>query len=265
MSSAFVLKLAIAPCFVAVVTLIGRRSGPAVAGLLASLPVVAGPILGLLVATQGRAFATTSSFAAALGVVPTMVFALVFASRPRHVPAAACLGIAYAAYFVVAFVVVFVPVTLATAIIVPALAWPLVMRVFPIPDGPPETLPALARDLPVRMVATTLLVAAITSLAQRLGPTAAGILTPFPIITAVLAVFTRTQAGPRTSAILLRSLVRGVPSFVAFFLVTGAVLERAAAPVAFVLGTAACLGCQVALVRFGIGLSGAKLSVASRR
>jgi hypothetical protein len=38
-------KLVVAPAFVVAVTLLGRRLGPSVAGMLAALPVVGGPIL----------------------------------------------------------------------------------------------------------------------------------------------------------------------------------------------------------------------------
>ncbi|AKF02973.1 hypothetical protein [Sandaracinus amylolyticus] len=78
-------KLTIAPAFVAAVSLLGRRFGPALAGFLAALPVVGGPILALLIAEQGVAFGARAAYGCAIGAAPTMVFALAYASFATRV------------------------------------------------------------------------------------------------------------------------------------------------------------------------------------
>src|SRR5215470_9480231 len=63
------LKLTLVPSFLLVVSMSGKWWGPAIAGWLAALPVVAGPILYLLVLQHGSAFgahAATLSLAAIL-------------------------------------------------------------------------------------------------------------------------------------------------------------------------------------------------------
>lgn len=240
-------KLALAPLFVAVVTLVARRLGPAAASYLAGLPLVGGPILVLLVAAHGNAFGTTSALGTAIGTGATMVFALVYARLAPRMKPALCLLCAYAAYFAAAGLSIFIPVTWPFAVLVPAASWLLVLRAFPTPHAPIKPLPAPAWDIPVRIAATFLLVATVTSLARLVGPELAGLVTPIPIITAVLAVFSHSQGGPAISAVLLRALVRGLVTFVSFFWLVAALLPLAPAAYVFASALLACLIMHAAL------------------
>lgn len=246
-------KLAIAPMFVAIITLIGRRAGPAVAGFLAALPVVAAPILGLIVAAHGNAFGATSALGSAIGTAPTMLFAFAFARFAERLPPFSCLLAAYGVYFVATLAALAVPVSWAFAIAVPAIAWLLILRAFPHYEVELKRAPALPWDLPMRITATFILVATVTSCARALGPKVAGLVTPFPIITATLALFSYRQGGAETAAILLRSLVRGLASFMVFFWVVGFLLPRTHAVLAFSGSILTCLLFHAALNQFGIG------------
>ncbi|UJR84629.1 Hypothetical protein I5071_67080 [Sandaracinus amylolyticus] len=235
-------KLTIAPAFVAAVSLIGRRFGPAVAGFLAALPVVGGPILALLIAEQGLEFGARAAFACAIGAAPTMIFALAYSLVAPRVRWGRAITLGYATYFVAAAVLLAVPPSLTTATIVPLATWWLVLRVFPRASA--EAFPrAPSRwDLPVRIVATMTLVLLITTLASVIGPERSGLFTPFPIATAVLAVFAHRDAGGASASVLLRALVRGLVSFVAFFVVVGATLDAVGAIASFVTGGLVALG-----------------------
>lgn len=234
-------KLALAPVFVAVVTLVARRLGPAAAGFLAGLPVVGAPILGLLVAAHGNAFGTISALGTAIGTGATMVFALVYALLAPRMNPAWCLIASYAAYFAAAGLSVLIPVTWPFAVLVPVASWLLVLQVFPKPAGALRPLPAPAWDIPVRVTATFILVATVTSLAHVAGPELAGLVTPIPIITAVLAVFSHSQGGPDVSAVLLRALVRGLVTFVSFFWLVALLLPLAHAAYVFASALLVCL------------------------
>jgi hypothetical protein len=248
-----VAKLAIAPAFVAVVTLIGRRFGASVAGFLAALPVVAGPILGLLVAAHGPIFGATAALGCAIGTAPTMLFALSFARLAPRLPPLACLCASYAAYFASAALAYFIPVSWPFAIAVPLVSWLVMLPAFPVHDVRLARTPAGRWDLPMRITATFLMVATITGLARVLGPRIAGLLTPIPIITATLAVFSHQQGGAVTAAILLRALVRGIASFVAFFWVAAALLPSFGLFGAFACALAVCLLMHVLIQRFDVG------------
>ncbi|MER5638009.1 hypothetical protein ABT095_13750 [Kitasatospora sp. NPDC002227] len=68
-------------------SLAGRRWGPALAGTLVALPIVAGPILFISPLEHGRAFVARAASASLLGLVSLALFAVVFA-RLRHSSAA---------------------------------------------------------------------------------------------------------------------------------------------------------------------------------
>lgn len=246
-------KLLVAPLFVIAVTLAGRKLGPRAAGLLAALPVVGGPILGLIVIEQGVTFGIRAAYGGAIGAASTMLFAVVYAHVATRVSALTSIALAYAAFFLATALAIFVPVTLASAIVVPALAWWLSMRAFPSVSVDFPTVKPSKWDLPARAVATMTLVVLVTELAQTLGPELAGLVTPTPISTAVLAVFARREAGPEAAVVLLRALVRGLASFVSFFVVTGMALVHMPPALAFACGLAFALALQAIVVRFRIG------------
>lgn len=245
-------KLVVAPSFVVGVTLVGRRLGPSAAGMLAALPVVGGPILGLIVVEQGSTFGAHAALAGAVGAATTMVFTLVYTNLARRLPAWACLVAAYAVFAALTVALQFVPVGLVAAIAIPLVTWTAVLAAFPVPDVELPRVAAPRWDLPVRALATLVLVLVITGVARALGPTLAGLITPAPIATAVLAVFTHRQAGSDAVAILLRSLTRGLGSFTSFFVACGLLLPRTGAPLAFAFAAAVALVVQAVVLRFGI-------------
>jgi hypothetical protein len=66
------------------VSLAGRRWGPQVAGWLAGLPVVAGPILFFLAVERGAGFAATASTLSLSAVLASVSFSLAFAHAGRR-------------------------------------------------------------------------------------------------------------------------------------------------------------------------------------
>lgn len=247
-------KLIVAPAFVIAVTLLGRRLGPAAAGMLAALPVVGGPILGLIVAEQGVVFGAEAALSGAVGGGTTMLFTLVYTRLAAHQSPLVCLAASYAFWGAATFVLKYLPINVGVALMLPLALWWMVLRVFPVPEGPLPRVTPWAWDLPARAGATMALVLLITGLASALGPQLAGLVTPAPIITAVLAVFTHRQAGPDAVAVLLRSLVRGLASFTSFFVANGLLLPVVDPVVAFASALGIALGVQAVVLKLGVGL-----------
>lgn len=235
-----VLKLTLAPGLVATATLVARRLGPRVGGLLAGTPIVAGPILLVVLLEQGHAFGDEAARGALLGMLPTLAFCLAYAAASARHGAAPTLGAAVAAYagtFAALALLGDVPLgvaigvalacTLATAALVRSLA-----------DAPPRT-GARGDLLLARVAITAVLLLVVTRVAGGVSPHVAGLLVPFPIITAVLSTFTHVRAGTEAVVALLGGLTRSLVSFWAFFVVLAVLLPHVPTGVAFLLAAAA--------------------------
>ncbi|MGN4077180.1 hypothetical protein ACS0ZK_34345, partial [Burkholderia gladioli] len=68
------LKLTLVPLFLLVVSMSGTWWGPSIAGWLAGLPVVAGPILFLLVLEHGPAFGAQAALLSLAAILASEAF-----------------------------------------------------------------------------------------------------------------------------------------------------------------------------------------------
>ncbi len=251
--SLLAVKVLLAPSFVVGASLVARRFGPRVGGLIAGLPVVAGPILLAYALAHGSAFAAGAAAGTLLGLVSLIAFVVVYARlAPRLFWGASMLAgwIAFAAA-TVAFSALSVPVgaalgLAAVALLVGLASLPRAGRNLPAHATPP------AWDLPVRAACALALVLTLTAVAGWLGPQLSGLLAPFPIIATVLATFTHAQRGTDELLRLLRGLVSGFGAFALFCFTLAVSLPRLGTAAAFALATALALLTQalvLALVR----------------
>ena len=74
------------------------------------------------------------------------------------------------------------------------------------------------------MIFATTLVFLITGVAQSVGPQLTGLISPFPVYAATLAAFTHRLQGREQAVLLLRGVVAGSFTFIAFFLVVSLTL-----------------------------------------
>src|SRR3954462_13958869 len=77
-------KLLLAPGFIVATTLVSRRFGVAVAGVVGGLPAIAGPILLVLALDHGPTFTRRAATGTLLGMVALIVFVLAYAAVCRR-------------------------------------------------------------------------------------------------------------------------------------------------------------------------------------
>jgi hypothetical protein len=242
------LKLFLAPLLVVVSALAGRRWGPAVAGVLVGLPIVAGPILFITYQQHGADFVTGAADSSLLGLVSLAVFAVVFSHVARRagwfVTTVATWTAVLGADFALSFVRVPVLVSFACTLAATAVAILSMPKTEPEHPGGSTQSPPPRWDLPGRAVATGILVLTITTASTALGPNWTGLLAPFPIATSVLAGFVHAQHGPVVTTRALAGVLMGLVGFAAFCL-TLAVLARPLGTAAFVLGVTVTVAVQL--------------------
>jgi hypothetical protein len=235
-------KLLLAPSFVVGASLIARRFGPRVGGLIAGLPVVAGPILLAYALAHGRAFAAGAAAGTLLGLVSLIAFVVVYGRLAGRVFWGASMLAGWLAFAVAtaAFSTLSLPSGAALALAAVALLVGLAWLPRPSPERPTPTTPP-AWDLPLRAACALALVLTLTAVSGWLGPQLSGLLAPFPIIATVLATFTHAQRGPDELLRLLRGLVSGFGAFALFCFTLATALHRLDIAAAFALATALAL------------------------
>ena len=205
------LKLLLAPAFVVATSVVVRRRGSFVGGLVGGLPVVAGPILIVLAVVHGRRFGHDAANAALLGMLSLTAFAVVYARLAARSPWPVALvagWLAFGAFTAALAVATDRPPPLAGLLVAFAgFGAGLVLLPATKAAGGEEVHPPW--DLPMRALAAAVMVVAITGLSSSLGSELSGLIAPFPVITSVLAAFTHAQRGPAETARLLRGMLGG--------------------------------------------------------
>ncbi|HUQ61577.1 hypothetical protein [Lentzea sp.] len=242
------LKLFLAPALIVVSALAGRRWGPAVAGVLVGLPIVAGPILFITYRQHGADFAARAAGSSLLGLVSLAVFAVVFAHVGRQAGWVVTTATTWIAVLGVDFALSFAHVPALGAFACSLAATTLAMLSMPKPEPERELKRSPTWDLPARAVATGVLVLVITTASSALGPGWTGLLAPFPIATTVLAGFVHAQQGSAVATRALVGVLTGLPGFAAFCFVLAVVPLGIAA---FALGIAAAAVVQLLVTRLG--------------
>ena len=250
------LKLLLAPCLVVASSLAGRRWGPRLAGILVTLPVVAGPILLIVYLEHGAAFAGRAAAAATLGVVPLALYVVVFALASSRFGWATSLLASWLSVVVADLVLVWVDVPAGVALVLAVLALAGANRVLRRMEvsPPPRSVPPWW-DLPARAAATGALVLLVTGLSDVLGPVWTGVLTPFPIALSVVCAFAAAHDGHDGLVAVLRGVVPGLNGF-ALFCFTVAVCSEP-------LGGLAAIGIATGIaVLFALALARGRRQVA---
>ncbi len=206
----FLLKIFLVPAAILLLSLAGRKWGPAVSGTLAGLPVIVAPILLFLGIDQGLDFAMRSTNGALSGASSLAIFCFVYAWSSTCFGVARSLVLSISTFALCTYVFWAFPCpTLLT------FAFNIILIIVLIKLLPNESTAKASYNIPrheiiCRMIAAALLVIVLTSSATVLGPRLSGLLPPFPIAGTVLAGFTHTYYGHGATLKLLRGFILGL-------------------------------------------------------
>jgi hypothetical protein len=246
----FLLKIAVPPVLVAAMSLAARRWGPTIGGLLMGLPWMTGPILFFLALDKGGDFAVTACAGILLGVIGIYAFILAYAATSIVAPWPVCLSAATIAFAIVAWLAQgqTISLTVAAAAALAALVATICLLPRPRTAAAPGLLPWW--DIPARMAVTLMLVAAILSSADRLGPQLSGVVSTYPVILIVIGSFTHHQWGVDAVLRVQRGLTVSLANFIVFFLMVGLTLPMVGVLPAFGLAAVTALTTSSLLIAF---------------
>ena len=233
-----VLKLTLTPLFIGLVSLAGRRWGPAITGWLVGLPLTSGPVIFFLAMERGEPFAAAAAQGAIMGLISVAAFCLVYGRVCKRLGWMASTWAGWGAYLASTLVFARVTLSLPVTFLAAVAALFLTLALFPRTPAGPITARAPRSEIFLRMFAATALVLGLTGMAAWMGPSLTGLIAPFPVYSTILAAFTQRAAGGEAAARLLRGVVLGSFTFALFFFVLAGALQRLSTAPAFGL---ACL------------------------
>lgn len=232
----FFLKALLTPSLIALVSVAGRRWGPAVSGLLVGLPLTSGPVLLILALQNGTGFAANTARGIIFGTISVAFFCLAYGWAALRWRWPGALLASWLVFLLATALLQLLSLPLGLAFTLCMAVVVVVLTVFPrLPaKGVVSAAPPAPWDIPARMVVATVFVLLLTGAAPQLGPHLTGLLAPFPIFGTVLSVFTHAQAGTAAALRLLRGLLVGLVSFASFFVVAGTLITSTGILPAFV-------------------------------
>jgi len=249
-----VLRLVLVPLLIGAVTLASRRWGDRVGAFVTALPAVAGPTLLFYAIQQDALFAADAARGSLLGLVGVAAFCLAYARASIRFHWAVCLLLGWSSFVIVTLAMFRVHVGPIVAFVIAVAALFGARALLPSPPSSrservsPKPLAKADRwDLPLRMISAAALVFSLTAAAERLGSAVSGILTPFPVATAILAGFTHAQRGSAACVEFLRTYTPGLCGFAVFCVMLALTLPHLSIAASFSVALATQLVLQTAL------------------
>ena len=227
------LKLTLMPIVIALITLAIRRWGHQIGGLIGSMPWIAGAILIFFILEQGKPFGINTVQGIMTGIMALLAFCFSYAHVSRRYSWPLTLFMAYVAYTLTALTLNYLAFRLVVSYGITMISVVLALHFFAIPTGPPARGKRLPFDILIRMVVATVFTLVITGLADLLGPTWSGVLTPFPILTTILAIFSHSLQGSDAAVATLRGLVIGLLGFTTFLFLQAFLLNEFSVALSF--------------------------------
>jgi hypothetical protein len=245
-------RMVVTAGFVLAATMTAERAGPLVGGLVATLPLGAGPVYVFLALDHGAPFIAASAINSLVVNALNVIFALAYALLAQRRSLATSLGIALAVWLVLARLALAVhwTVTLAMVVNVVVLAACIVVA-RPLRHVAIPPVRTYWYDLALRALMVALLVGVTVSLSFRIGPGGSGILAVFPIILISIILILHRRVGGKPTAAVMANAVIGLVGFAFACLVLHVAAEPlgAAVGLTLALATSAGWGMSVFLAR----------------
>ena len=235
-------KMAVTAAFVLLATFVAQRSGPLLGGLIATLPIAAGPAYVFLALDHPPSFIAGGALASLAINCANVVFALTYALLAQKRSLAISLGGAFAAWLMLAICVYSLHWSFAAAlganVLVYAAALPLArpLRLTRMPPFRPHW-----SDLVLRAGMVAVLVGAVVALSSHIGAAGSGILAVFPVVLMSMMLILHGRVGGQASAAVLANAVLGLIGFSLFCIA----LYFAAEPLGSWAGLAVALAASI--------------------
>jgi hypothetical protein len=241
-------KMAVTAAFLLAATVTAERAGPLIGGLVATLPISAGPVYIFLALDHDAHFIAQSALGSLVTNAFNVVFALTYALLAQKRGLAVSLGGAFAAWLALIWASGFIAWTplgaiLLNVVIIAVSFW----LSAPLRHAPMPRVRRRWYDLVLRAAMVALLVGVVVTLSFRIGPKASGNLAVFPIVlSSIMVILHRRVGGPATAAVIANAVI-GLGGFAVAVIVLNLTAGRLGSPLALSLTLAVSLSCNLLL------------------
>ncbi len=204
-----VVKMAVTAVFVLAATMTAERAGPLVGGLVATLPISAGPVYVFLTFDHDAHFIAQGAVASLAINGVNVIFALSYAVLAQRRPLAISLSGAFLVWLVLAWLVHTLEWTIfgAATFNLVVLGGSLVLA-RPLRHAPVPRVRARWHELTMRAAMVAVLVGVVVSLSFRIGPAGSGILAVFPnVLMSIMLILHRRVGGPAAAAVMANAVL----------------------------------------------------------
>lgn len=243
-----IVKMAVTAAFLLAATITAERAGPLIGGLVATLPISAGPVYAFLALDHGASFIAQAALGSLGTNVINVMFAVTYTLLAQKASLAVSLGGAYLLWCALTFVMGTVHWSLVEAIAINAVVIGLSMwvvhsfRHVRVLSVPPRWY-----DLVLRAAMVATLVGVVVTLSFTIGPTLSGSFAVFPIVlTSIMLILHRRIGGPATAAIMANTIV-GFGGFALALVALHLSAVRFGAPLGLLLALGVSIGCNFAI------------------
>lgn len=204
-----IVKMAVTAAFVVAATVAAERAGPLVGGLVATLPLGAGPVYVFLALDHDAHFIAQSAVNSLAINMVNVMFALTYALLAQSRSLAVSLSLALVLWFTLAWAVHEVSWTIGLAIAANVVVVGIsIVLARPLRHVRIPPLRIYWYDLALRAAMVATLVGVVVSLSFRIGPAGSGILAVFPVmLIAIMLILHRRAGGPPTAAIMANAVL----------------------------------------------------------
>lgn len=241
-----IVRMAVTAAFLLAATVTAERAGPLIGGLVATLPISAGPIYIFLAIDHGAHFIGESALGSLVGNAINVVFALAYAllAQKRSLPAS--LSGAFVLWLGLTWLtnqtIWTLPAAVALNVVVLAAALWLTASLRHVRS--PRVV-ARWHDLVMRAVMVALLVGTVVTLSYHIGPMVSGNLAVFPIVlSSIIVILHRRVGGPATAAVMANAII-GLGGFGVACIFLNLTADWLGAALALVLTLAVSFGCNL--------------------
>jgi hypothetical protein len=209
-----IVKMAVTAGFVVAATVTAERVGPLLAGLVATLPIGAGPVYVFLALDHDAHFIAQAAVASLIINALNAIFAVTYARAAQTESRAASMSRAALVWLVLAAVVHSTDWTFASAALVNVLVFGICLVIVrPLRHVRVKGFHPRWTDLALRAGLVALLVGVVVTFSSQLGPHGSGILAVFPVVLLSIMFILHDRVGGPASAAVMANAVLGLVGF----------------------------------------------------